>query len=58
MAELEIACQVHGNIEKIVVPDTYLGVLFKGEVRCGDKEDARRLRVEINRGSVISVEMA
>ena len=59
MREFEILCPIHGEIEKLQVPDSYEN--FTGEVTCPTKGDygiRYQLQIKIGRGDLISVERA
>lgn len=58
MAKFEISCPHHGKVETLELPDSYTKVVFRGEVRCGDPEDSRPIKIEIVRGDIIKVERA
>ena len=58
MAQYEISCPHHGKIETITVPDSYGQHNFEGEVRCGDAEESKPIKIKIVRENIVQVERA
>lgn len=55
MVELEISCPIHGETEKIEVPDSYVNAGFEGEVRCAHPADSAILKIKIYGGHIVAV---